>query len=103
ASLRPLEAGPYYAIAIHPGTLGTNGGPRVDADAQVVSHDGGPVAGLYAVGNTAANAFGWAYPSGGATIGHGVTFGYLAGRHAATRATAAVFDDVRAPAGAAPK
>ncbi len=85
APLRPLGSGPFYAIAIHPGTLGTNGGPRVDADAQVVSRDGKPVPGLYAAGNTAANAFGWAYPSGGATIAHGVTFGYLAGRHAAAQ------------------
>ena len=83
APLRPLGNGPFYAIAIHPGTLGTNGGPRVNADSQVVSHDGEPVPGLYAAGNTAANAFGWAYPSGGATIAHGVTFAYLAGRHAA--------------------
>jgi len=37
---------------------------------------------LYAAGNTAANAFGWAYPSGGGTIGNGTVFGYRAGRHA---------------------
>ena len=85
APLRPLGRGPYYAIAIHPGTLGTNGGPRVDADGRVVSRDGAPIGGLYAVGNTAANVFGWAYPSGGATIAHGVTFGFLAGRHAAAQ------------------
>ena len=44
---------------------------------------GGEVPGLYAAGNTAANAFGWAYPSGGGTLGNGMTFGYRAGRHVA--------------------
>ena len=91
APLRPLGAGPYYAIAIHPGTLGTNGGPRVNADAQVVSREGTPIRGLYAIGNTAANAFGWAYPSGGATIAHGGTFGYRAGRHVAAQSADPVF------------
>ena len=43
------------------------------------------IPGLYAAGNTAANTFAWAYPSGGGTIGNGVVFGYLAGRHAAQR------------------
>ena len=39
--------------------------------------------GLYAVGNTAGNAFGRTYPGAGATIGQGLTFGYVAARHAA--------------------
>jgi 3-oxosteroid 1-dehydrogenase len=72
-------------VAVYPGTLGTNGGPRVTADGQVVSRAGPPIPGLYAAGNTAANVFGWAYPSGGATIAHGVTFGYRAGRHVAAQ------------------
>ena len=85
APLRPIEDGPFYALALHAGCLGTNGGPKVTADAQVISTSGQPIPGLYAAGNTAANAFGWAYPSGGATIGHGATFGYRAGRHAAAQ------------------
>ncbi|HUP76655.1 MAG TPA: hypothetical protein VM282_26710 [Acidimicrobiales bacterium] len=35
---------------------------------------------VHAAGNTA-NVFGWAYPSGGGTIGNGTVFGYRAGRH----------------------
>jgi succinate dehydrogenase/fumarate reductase flavoprotein subunit len=97
--LRPIGDGPYYAIAMYPGTLGTNGGPKVDVNAQVVRRDGQPIGRLYAVGNTAANAFGWAYPSGGATIGHGVTFGYLAGRHAATQPVAPMMSQEAARAG----
>ena len=79
-------APPFYAIAIHPGALGTNGGPRIDADARVQRAGGGCIPGLYAAGNTAANAFGWAYPSGGGTLGNAMTFGFRAGRHVATRA-----------------
>jgi succinate dehydrogenase/fumarate reductase flavoprotein subunit len=82
---RPLDAPPFYALAIYPGTLGTNGGPRIDRDGRVLRPGGEPVPGLYAAGNTAANAFGWAYPSGGGTLANAMTFGYRAGRHAAAR------------------
>ena len=58
-------------------------GPRIDPHGRVRHAGGGLVPGLYAAGNTAANTFAWAYPSGGGTIGNGVVFGYLAGRHAA--------------------
>jgi succinate dehydrogenase/fumarate reductase flavoprotein subunit len=85
AKPRPLDAAPYYAIAIWPGALGTNGGPRIDADGRVARAGGGHVPGLYAAGNTAANAFGWAYPSGGGTLANGMTFGFRAGRHVATQ------------------
>lgn len=83
--VKPLSTPPYYAVRVLPGTLGTNGGPRLDAHARVRSQRGEVVAGLYAAGNTAASAFGWAYPSGGGTLGNAVVFGFLAGRHAAAR------------------
>ena len=47
-------------------------GRRLDADGQVRRRGGGVVGGLYAAGNTAANVFGWAYPSGGGTLGNGI-------------------------------
>jgi len=78
----PIERPPFYAVEIYPGALGTNGGPQIDRNGQVRKLGGGVVGGLYAAGNTAANAFGWAYPSGGGTIGNGMVFGFLAGRHA---------------------
>jgi succinate dehydrogenase/fumarate reductase flavoprotein subunit len=83
-AVRPLRA-PFFAVRIHPATLGTNGGLRIDADARVLAYRGGVVPGLYAVGNTAAGIFGGAYPSGGAPIAAAATFGYLAGRHVANR------------------
>lgn len=84
--VRPVDRPPYYAVEIHPGALGTNGGPVIDANGRVRRAEGGVVPGLYAAGNTAANTFGWAYPSGGGTIGNGVVFGFQAGRHAAAQA-----------------
>ena len=84
-AVKPLTEAPFYAVAIHPGMLGTNGGPRLDRNGQVRRLGGGVVGGLYAAGNTAANVFGWAYPSGGGTLGNGLVFGYLAGRHVAAQ------------------
>ncbi|MGH9031605.1 MAG: FAD-binding protein, partial [Acidimicrobiia bacterium] len=77
----PITEPPFYAVAMYPGTLGTNGGPQIDSNGQVRRLGGGLVGGLYAAGNTAANVFGWAYPSGGGTLGNGMVFGFRAGRH----------------------
>jgi succinate dehydrogenase/fumarate reductase flavoprotein subunit len=82
--LRPLS-GTLYALQMFPATLGTNGGCRIDADGRVLGYRREVIDGLYAAGNTAAGVFGWAYVGGGTPIGLGATFGYLAGRHAATR------------------
>ena len=82
-SLRSLEQAPYYAVELHNGTLGTNGGPMIDENARVLGYDGRVVDGLYAAGNAAAGIFGPAYPGAGATLGPASTFGYLAGRHVA--------------------
>ena len=70
-TVAPIEQPPFYAVEMYPGMLGTNGGPQIDADGQVRRLGGGVVDGLYAAGNTAANVFGWAYPSGGGTLGNG--------------------------------
>jgi 3-oxosteroid 1-dehydrogenase len=86
----PVEQAPFYAVQIHDGTLGTQGGPLVDQHARVLRYRGGVVEGLYAAGNASACVFGPAYPGGGATLGPALTFGYLAGRHAATRAAQAL-------------
>jgi len=83
--MAPVARSPFYAVALRNGALGTNGGPRIDANARVRNYGGGVVAGLYAAGNVAAGVFGPAYPGGGATIGPALTFGYLAGRHAAAQ------------------
>ncbi|EKF24034.1 3-oxosteroid 1-dehydrogenase [Mycolicibacterium hassiacum DSM 44199] len=84
-NLGPLESGPFYAVRVVLSDLGTCGGLRADARARVLREDGSVVPGLYAIGNTAANAFGASYPGAGATIGQGLVFGYIAAHHAAGR------------------
>lgn len=79
--LRPIDKGPYYAMPIYPGDIGTNGGLLTNADAQVIDEEGAPIPGLYAVGNNAASAMGESYPGAGVTIGPAMTFGYVAARH----------------------
>lgn len=83
-AVRPLDQGPFYAVVIWPGALGTNGGPRLDVHGRVRGYRTPVVEGLYAAGNTAASAYAWAYPGGGATIANGMVFGFLAGKHLAS-------------------
>ncbi len=81
--LAPIEHGPYYAVKLHIGELGTLTGMDIDTDARVLGADGLPVPGLYACGNDASNVMAGDYLGGGATLGPGMTFGYLAACHAA--------------------
>lgn len=81
-NLRPLR-GTLYAVRVVLSDLGTCGCLRADERARVLREDGSVVEGLYAIGNTAANAFGKTYPGAGATVGQGLVFGYLAARDAA--------------------
>ena len=78
--LRPLTEGPFYAMPIYPGDIGTNGGLRTNARAQVVDNAGVAIPGLYAGGNNAASSMGESYPGAGVTIGPAMTFGYIAAR-----------------------
>ena len=82
--LHPLsDTGPYYGTIIVPAALDTKGGPQINPRAEVVGADGKPIPGLYGAGNCVASPAGKSYWAAGATIGPAVTFGYLAGRHAA--------------------
>ncbi|GAB3626428.1 3-oxosteroid 1-dehydrogenase [Pandoraea terrae] len=81
--LGPIERGPFYALRIDPGELGTKGGLRTDALARVLRPDGSVIAGCYAVGNTSAAVMGKTYPGPGSTIGPAMTFGYIAANHIA--------------------
>lgn len=88
-NLRPLNRGPFYAVQMVLSDLGTCGGLRADDRARVLREDGTAIDGLYAIGNTAANAFGSTYPGAGATIAQGLVFGYIAAQDAAACGTAA--------------
>jgi 3-oxosteroid 1-dehydrogenase len=80
-----IDQGPFYAVKMESGALGTAGGPRVNADAQVLDWQDSPIQGLYAAGNATAAVLGEAYGGAGGTLGPGLTFGYLAGKHLGTR------------------
>lgn len=84
-NLRPLS-GRLYAVRVVLSDLGTCGGLTVDERARVLRKDGAAIPGLYAIGNTAANAFGRRYPGAGATIGQGLVFGDVAARDLAASA-----------------
>ncbi|MCP1198325.1 FAD-dependent oxidoreductase [Notoacmeibacter sp. MSK16QG-6] len=79
-SLRPLDKGPFYAVKLVPGSLGTFAGLSVDAVGRVLDEEQQPIDGLYAVGNDAVSVMAGHYPSGGITLGPGMTFGYVTGR-----------------------
>lgn len=73
------EEGPYYAVLIGPGTLDTNGGPKVNTQSQVLDTKGNPIPGLYGAGNAIETAAGQAYWAAGGTLGPAITTGYVAG------------------------
>ncbi len=83
ATLGPLQTPPFHAIEIHPGCLGTSGGPRTDEKARVLDVDGEVIPGLYAAGNVMAGPTGMAYGGAGGTLGPAIVFGCIAGRESA--------------------
>lgn len=81
-NLGPIEKGPFTAVKLVPGDLGTKGGLLTDEHARVLDEAGAPIPGLYAAGNTTASVMGRTYPGPGSTIGPAAVFGYLAAKHA---------------------
>ncbi|GAA1961523.1 FAD-binding protein [Agromyces allii] len=85
-NLAALEKGPFTAVQLVPGDLGTKGGLLTDEHARVLDAEGEVIEGLYAAGNTTASVMGRTYPGPGSTIGPAAVFGYLAAVHAAGHA-----------------
>jgi succinate dehydrogenase/fumarate reductase flavoprotein subunit len=81
--MAPLQQGPFYAVRVVAGSLGTFAGLRANASAQVLDAHGEPIAGLYAGGNDMNSLMGGNYPSGGITLGPAMTFGFISAHHAA--------------------
>lgn len=83
STLGKLNKPPYYAVEINIGALGTNGGASTDASGRVLSASGKIIEGLYTVGNAMAGSTGSVYAGAGGTLGPALTYGFLAGKHAA--------------------
>lgn len=86
-TLGALEQGPFYAVRILSGSLGSFSGLLTDENAQVLNDSSQPISGLYAVGNDMSSVMQGFYPSGGITLGPAMTFGYLVGKHLAATLT----------------
>ncbi|MCA0873032.1 FAD-dependent oxidoreductase [Seohaeicola saemankumensis] len=79
----PIARAPYFAVEVIPGSFGTFAGLATDGNARVLGEDNAPITGLYAAGTDNASVFGGFYPAGGINLGPALTFGFIAGRHAA--------------------
>ena len=77
-NLAPIAKGPFYALKLFPGDIGTKGGLLTDRDARVLDAAGQPIEGLYCIGNNSASVMGPAYPGAGSTLGPAMTFAYRA-------------------------
>ncbi len=81
----PIVQGPFYAVRVAPGSLGTFTGLVVNEQAQALDAQGVPIDGLYVAGNDMSSVMGGHYPSGGITLGPALVFGYILAHHAAGR------------------
>ncbi len=86
-NLNAMEEGPYYAIMTIPYVLITSGGPRINADAQMLTEDGTVIPGAYLAGEIVGmgNVCGHTTIGG---IGHGncATWGMIAAENAVANA-----------------
>ncbi len=82
----PIHQGPFYALKLVMGDLGTFDGLSTDVRGQVLRKDGSAIGGLYAVGNDRASMMGGNYPAAGITLGPNMTFAYVTAQHIAERA-----------------
>jgi succinate dehydrogenase/fumarate reductase flavoprotein subunit len=79
----PILKGPFYAVKLVMGDLGTFDGIQTSVVGEVKKRDGSVIKGLYAVGNDRASIMGGKYPAAGITHGPNMTFGYVTGNHIA--------------------
>ncbi|HPO20711.1 MAG TPA: FAD-binding protein, partial [Rubrivivax sp.] len=82
-NLAPIATGPFYAIRLWPGEIGTKGGLLTDIDARVLDAQGRVIEGLYCVGNNSASVMGPSYAGAGSTLGPAMTFAWRAAAHMA--------------------
>jgi 3-oxosteroid 1-dehydrogenase len=88
-TLGTIEEGPFYAVQMVPGDVGTYGGVVTDESARVLREDGSVIEGLYATGVSTASVMGRSYPGAGSSVGPSFTWGFVAARHALAGSSAA--------------
>jgi succinate dehydrogenase/fumarate reductase flavoprotein subunit len=81
-TLLPIVKSPFYAIALWPSIINTQGGPKRNARAQVLDVWGHPIKRLYSAGELGSM---WHrnYPGGG-NVSEALAFGRISGMHAAS-------------------
>ncbi|MBB5414965.1 FAD-dependent oxidoreductase [Paraburkholderia atlantica] len=83
----PIATGPFYAVKVVMGDLGTFDGLKTSVTGEVLRADGSEIEGLYAVGNDRRSVMGGNYPGAGITHGPNMTFGFVTGNAIAAKAT----------------
>lgn len=87
-TLGPIVEAPFYAVRLYPGDIGAATGFLTDTHARALDDQREPIPGLYACGNDMQSIMGGMYPGPGSTLGPGLTFAYVAARHAVARSRA---------------
>lgn len=83
SSLGALNVGPFYAARLTSYSLGTNGGLKINVEAQVLDVQGDVIPHLYAAGMACGGWIGPYYPSSGIALMGGLHWGRKAGKNAA--------------------
>jgi len=81
-TMYPIDQKNLRCILLGLSTLDTKGGPRINADGQILGRASDPVEGLYGAGNCVRSSTHFSYPASGATLSNAVLFGFKAGLHA---------------------
>ena len=81
-TLGEISEGPFHALTVIPGDVGTLGGVVTDDKARVLREDGSVIPGLYATGVSAASVMGRTSPGSGVNVGPSLVWGYVAAKDA---------------------
>lgn len=81
----PVSQGPFYAVKVYMGDLGTFSGIETSPVGEVLDANQQAIAGLYAVGNDRKSVMGGKYPGAGITLGPIMTYGYVTANTIADR------------------
>jgi succinate dehydrogenase/fumarate reductase flavoprotein subunit len=84
----PVQTGPFFAVKLVMGDLGTFDGIKTSVVGEVLRRDGSAIEGLYAAGNDRESLMGGNYPGAAITHGPNMTHGFVTANHIADKAGA---------------